>query len=178
MKLLNDKRGASLVWAFVAFIIMSVFMISMQSTIIGSHQRISAKINRYQRYFYAKSLGNMFADLIVENEEIGKSITSYLFISGDFSIDENNIEAPYDMDNIIVSFLDKGENNITVNVIDEYRGFENEYNVNLLQKFILYDKDGIIVSKDYQGEDYGLDMDECILENYWIITGYQDKLGG
>lgn len=171
--MLKNNKGSILPWSIFVFIIVSLIFLAVANVIYNANFRNTAQIYRHQAFLGAKSISEIIATELELKTELGLSIDAYLKISGDCII--NDIKTPKDVGEIYTEVNNVELNKIAIKTVCKYQGYENTYVVYMIQKFMLYDKDGVLVSRDYQGGLSDEELEEMYIEGYWQVSSYDKK---
>lgn len=186
MKKLNNK-GSSLVWVFAMLLICSVIFLIIGKIYIDANSRIMYKFREKQAYITSKTVTNLLFSSIENNDEMGDHIIAYVKITGDLKI--SKIELPEEMGSckVKIEFL-SNSNRLKITSEATYKDCNYIMVGYMIRKYRLYDKDDNLVDDDYQGnidigstggstdeEDDGEDLSEYHLEEYWVVSEYDNK---
>lgn len=169
---MKNKKGSTLVWIVVMILITSIIFLTIGNMYISANSRLVYKVEEKQSYLTAKSVTELLFHSLAQKDEMGIHILAYLDISGTIRISSQDLSLPDEMGDcsLVVGLIEN--NRLKIETTVNYKEIETKMIGYMTRKYRLYDKDGNLVSEDYQGSLDIDELEEYYIEEYWVVSGY------
>lgn len=169
---MKDKKGSSLVWVLIMLLIASIIFLTVGNIYISSNSRLIYKLEEKQAYLTSKSVTDFIFHSIEQKDAMGIHILAYLEVSGGIKLLSNDIVIPEEMGVCTIDLNIIENNRLKVKTTTIYKDAQNTMIGYMIRKYRLYDKDGVLVSDDYQGDIEIGELEDYFIEEYWVVSEY------